>query len=174
NHSNFIDHTSKQDVKLFQDDKLFEKLNLFDIKYSNYDLISETSENFIKSDYNIEHNNEEISESSVLNDSNTEISKSSVLNNSDTEIDSVDFEDFYGASFENAVNEMIENHIPEWPNEIYQEFAKLYILYNLYYHPIIKTIKALLQKPNMTKHFVLQFEEKRKENMTKSELTFGS
>ncbi|CAG8599000.1 4042_t:CDS:1, partial [Gigaspora rosea] len=78
-----------------------------------------TIKNFIKRDFNIEHNNEEISESSVLNDSSTEISESSVLNNSDTEIDSVDSEDFHRASFENAVNEIIENHIPEWPNEIY-------------------------------------------------------
>jgi len=39
------------------------------------------------------------------------------------------------------------------------------ISYNLYYRSIIKTIKALLQKPDMTKYFTFQFEEKRKENI---------
>ncbi|CAG8728271.1 1042_t:CDS:1, partial [Funneliformis mosseae] len=33
--------------------------------------------------------------------------------------DSVDFEDFYEANFENAVIEMIEDQIPQWSNEIY-------------------------------------------------------
>ena len=39
------------------------------------------------------------------------------------------------------------------------------ISYDLYYCPIIKTIKALLQKSDMTKYFTFQFEEKRKENI---------
>jgi len=51
------------------------------------------------------------------------------------------------------------------------DFKKKYIinyeniLYDLQYHLIIKTIKALLQKPEMTKYFTFQFKEKRKENM---------
>ena len=47
------------------------------------------------------------------------------INNSDTETDSVDSEDFYGASFEDAVNETFDDNNPQWPNEIYQEFAKI-------------------------------------------------
>ncbi len=39
------------------------------------------------------------------------------------------------------------------------------ISYDLHYRPIIKTIKALLQKSDMTKYFTFQFEEKRKENI---------
>ena len=38
------------------------------------------------------------------------------------------------------------------------------ISYTLHYCPIIKTIKALLQKPNITKDFILQFEEKQELN----------
>jgi len=34
------------------------------------------------------------------------------------------------------------------------------VSYVLYYRPIIKTIKALLQKPNITKDFIFKFEEK--------------
>jgi hypothetical protein len=37
--------------------------------------------------------------------------------------------------------------------------------YVLHYRPIIKTIKALLQKPDITKDFVFQFEKKQKTNM---------
>ena len=39
------------------------------------------------------------------------------------------------------------------------------IPYILYYRPIIKSIKVLLQKPDITKDFVLKFEEKRQVNM---------
>ncbi|CAG8580890.1 15521_t:CDS:2 [Dentiscutata erythropus] len=70
-----------------------------------------TIENFITNDFNVEDNNEEISKSSIVEDFDTEID----LVDSDAEINSVDSEDFHRASFENAVNEMIENHIPEWP-----------------------------------------------------------
>ncbi|PKC58210.1 hypothetical protein RhiirA1_471324 [Rhizophagus irregularis] len=38
------------------------------------------------------------------------------------------------------------------------------ISYNLHYRPIIKTIKALLQKPDITNNFILKFEEKRQAN----------
>jgi hypothetical protein len=142
----------------------------------------------------------------------------------DTETDSVDSEDFHGASFEDAVNESLDNSIQQWPNDIYQEFAKICINndlsnqatdsfihffnnyanlkesplpknskemhkfmnsmvapnldfkskhiiefedipYILHYRPIIKAIKALLQKPEITKDFVFQFEKKQKVNM---------
>ncbi|CAG8656843.1 4996_t:CDS:2, partial [Funneliformis caledonium] len=51
------------------------------------------------------------------------------------------------------------------------DFKKKFIIdfegipYILYYCPIIKTIKTLLQKSDMTKDFVFQFEEKVKVNM---------
>lgn len=147
----------------------------------------------------------------------------------DIEIDPVDSEDFQGASFEDAVNEALNDSVLQWPNEIYREFAKICvnndlsnhavnsfikffnknanikesplpknsremykfmdsltapnldfkkkyitdfegIVYNLHYRPIIKTIKALLQKPDVTKDFVFQFKEKQEVN-TVSNLT---
>ena len=143
---------------------------------------------------------------------------------SSTEVDSVDSEDFHGASFEDAVNETLnDDFVQQWPNKIYKEFTKICVnhdlsnqatnaficffnkysnlkesplpknsremhkfmdsmvapnldfknkhiinfegtSYILHYRPIIKTIKALLQRPNITKDIVLQFEEKQKVN----------
>ena len=142
----------------------------------------------------------------------------------DIETDSVDSEDFHGANFEDAVNETLDDFVQQWPNEIYQAFAKICvnndlsnhatdsfikffnknanikesplpknsremykfmdslaapnldfkkkyiinfegIVYNLHYRPIIKTIKALLQKPDVIKDFVFRFEEKQRVNM---------
>ena len=57
------------------------------------------------------------------------------------------------------------------------DFKKKHIInfedteYFLYYHPIIKTIKALLQKSDIIEDFVFQFEKKQKVNMV-SNLTF--
>ena len=45
------------------------------------------------------------------------------------------------------------------------------ITYILHYRPIIKTIKALLQKQDVIRDFVFQFEEKQKLNMV-SNYTF--
>jgi hypothetical protein len=161
--------------------------------------------------------NEEMDDS---DDFNNEMEGLNNLNDddSDTEIGSVDSEDFYGARFD-AVNETLDDSVLQWPNETYQEFAKICIdyglsnlavdsfinffnknanlkksplpnnsremhkfmdsivapnldfkkkhiidfegiSYNLHYRPIVKTIKALLQKPNITKDFILKFEEK--------------
>ncbi|CAI2182769.1 19681_t:CDS:2, partial [Funneliformis geosporum] len=38
------------------------------------------------------------------------------------QIDSVNSEDFCGASFEDVVNDTIEEHISQWSNKTYQEF----------------------------------------------------
>src|ERR687883_313290 len=40
-------------------------------------------------------------------------------------------EDFHGADFEEAVNETIIDNTPKWPNDIYQEFAKICTDYDL-------------------------------------------
>ncbi|CAI2192408.1 19581_t:CDS:1, partial [Funneliformis geosporum] len=42
-----------------------------------------------------------------------------------------DSEDFCGASFEDAVNDIIEKYISQWPNDTYQEFTELCIKYEL-------------------------------------------
>ncbi|CAB5189644.1 unnamed protein product [Rhizophagus irregularis] len=49
------------------------------------------------------------------------------MNISDSDIDSVDSEDFHGASFEDAVNATLDINISQWPNEIYKEFAEICI-----------------------------------------------
>ncbi|CAG8652333.1 1528_t:CDS:1, partial [Funneliformis caledonium] len=55
----------------------------------------------------------------------------SIVEDSNTKTDSVDFEDFCEANFEDAAIKMIEDQIPQWPNEIYQVFAKICIDYDL-------------------------------------------
>jgi hypothetical protein len=186
----------------------------------------EDSNEEIMNDPGMEDSNEEIMNDPVVEDSDIEIIEDNfdeeiIDHASDTETDSVDSEDFRGASFEDAVNETLDDSVQQWPNEIYQEFTKICvnhdlsnqatdafihffnknanlkesplpknsremhkfmdsmvapnldfknkhivdfegISYILHYRPIIKTIKALLQKPNITKDFILQFEEKRK------------
>jgi hypothetical protein len=174
----------------------------------------------------IDNSSEEISAISAENMIDLiarEDSEDDILNNSDTETDSVDSEDFHGASFEDAVNGSRDNSAQQWPNDIYQEFAKLCVnndlsnqaidsfihffnnnanlkesplpknskamhkfmnsmlapnldfkskhiiefenvSYILHYRPIIKTIKALFQKPEITKDFAIKFEKKQKMN----------
>ncbi len=55
----------------------------------------------------------------------------SIIENSNTETDSVDSEDFCETNFEDAAIEMIEDQISQWPNEIYQVFAKICVDYDL-------------------------------------------
>ena len=54
-----------------------------------------------------------------------------IIDDSDTEIDLVDSEDFHGANFEDVVNETLDDFVQQWPNEIYQEFAKICINHDL-------------------------------------------
>ena len=43
----------------------------------------------------------------------------------------MDSEDLYGANFEDAVNETLDDFVQQWPNEIYQEFAKICVNHDL-------------------------------------------
>jgi hypothetical protein len=121
-----------------------EAQNLFDLpSFQELDNTEEiinnqkyTEENMSISDDNTEeiinnpkdYNTEEIIEDSEDDDE--------FMNDSDTETDSVDSEDFRGASFEDAVNETLDDNISQWPNEVYQEFAKICINNDLSNHAV--------------------------------------
>lgn len=185
------------------------------------EIMNNPSDNNGKEFMNILDNTELIEE--IINDM-SDSDGEEFMNISDSDIDSVDSEDFHGASFEDAVNATLDINISQWPNEIYKEFAEICInnnlsnqttdsfirffnknaniknsplpknsremhkfidsmvapnldfkekniiifegvTYTLYYRPIIKTIKALLQKKDVMKDFVFQFEKKQKMNI---------
>ena len=79
----------------------------------------------------IDDSNDNIEIDEEINDSNVNIEINEEIDDSNIEIDSVDSEDFREASFEDAVNEAIEEVISQWPNQTYQEFAKICIDYDL-------------------------------------------
>uniref|UniRef100_U9SL69 C2H2-type domain-containing protein n=1 Tax=Rhizophagus irregularis (strain DAOM 181602 / DAOM 197198 / MUCL 43194) TaxID=747089 RepID=U9SL69_RHIID len=185
------------------------------------EIMNNPSDNNGKEFMNILDNTELIEE--IINDM-SDSDGEEFMNISDSDIDSVDSEDFHGASFEDAVNATLNINISQWPNEIYKEFAEICInnnlsnqttdsfirffnknaniknsplpknsremhkfidsmvapnldfkekniiifegvTYTLYYRSIIKTIKALLQKKDVMKDFVFQFEKKQKMNI---------
>jgi len=134
-------------------------------------------------------------------------------------VDSVNSDDFKGASFLECAEESSEKHELQWPNEAYRDFARICVnfdfsdsatdslirffnsythlekpllptsaremrrfmnsieaplldlqeklllefeglSYTLYYRPIIKTIKALLNKSDIVKELILSYQEK--------------
>ncbi|RGB39361.1 hypothetical protein C1646_754602 [Rhizophagus diaphanus] len=175
-----------QDEELFKDLDLFKRsesvLNIqdhynhpsFQELDNSKEIITVLDDGNEKIINNSEDNNEEIIMEGLEDETEN------FMDDLDTETDSVDSDDFCEASFEDAVNETLDDNTPQWPNETYQEFTKICvnndlsnqaidsfiqkhiidfegIKYFLHYHPIIKTIKALLQKEDITNNFVFQF-----------------
>ena len=215
---------------------LFDFSSFQEFENTKENINNDNSENDIEKYISISDNDTEDTEEIIeyaknfMEDSENDIEE--FITDLSIETDSVDLEDLQGASFEDAVKETLNNDIdiPQWPNEIYQEFAKICVdndlsnnvtdsfiqffnknanikesplpknskemhkfmntlvapnldfkkkhiinfedtEYFLYYRPIIKTIKALLQKSDIIEDFVFQFEKKQKVNMV-SNLTF--
>ncbi|CAG8633608.1 4050_t:CDS:2 [Funneliformis caledonium] len=150
-------HIHNDDAVIFQDEKVFEKSDPFKRKSSrvestnfnnteelDYFSIDETSLEIQNSSYSpllqeLDHNEE------IMSDNED------IIYGSDTDTDSVDSEDFCGASFEDAVNDIINEHIPQWPNEIYQEFAKICIDYELSNQAINSFIRFFNKNANLEK-----------------------
>ncbi|PKB97526.1 hypothetical protein RhiirA5_432964, partial [Rhizophagus irregularis] len=119
------------DADLFQDEKLFENLNLKKLE-------------------EIDDSNEEMNDSDDFSD---EMEGLNDLNDddSDTEIDSVDSEDFHGAKFEDAVNETLDDSVLQWPNETYREFAKICVDYDLSNQAVDSFINFFNKNANLNK-----------------------
>jgi hypothetical protein len=203
---------------IFEDDQAIENNdNIFNGFFSSPDGTSisenENVEEMMLSLPNIiEFSEYAYSEPSVSGDAHSELSDAS-------EKDSVDSDDFKGASFLECAEESSEKHGLQWPNEAYRDFARICVnfdfsdsatdslirffnsythlekpllptsaremrrfmnsieaplldfqeksllefeglSYTLYYRPIIKTIKALLNKPDIVKEFISSYQEK--------------
>ncbi|CAB4398025.1 unnamed protein product [Rhizophagus irregularis] len=112
---------------------------------------------------------EEINNSNgKMDDSNEEMDDS----NEEMDYDSNEEMDDFNKEIDDSNEEM--NDSDDFSDEMEVspnlDFKKKHIIdfegisYNLHYRPIIKTIKALLQKPDITNNFILKFEEKRQAN----------
>ncbi len=163
-----------------------------------------------------------LSLSDIMETSEYVHSEPSVLENTSqrsSERDSVDSDDFKGASFLECAKASLEKPGLQWPNEAYRDFARICVnfdlsgaatdalihffnsyarlekpllptsaremrrfmnsieapllnfkeksllefegaSYILYYRPIIKTIKALLSKPDIVEELILSYQEK--------------
>ncbi|CAG8661270.1 15339_t:CDS:2 [Funneliformis caledonium] len=129
---------SDDDAVIFQDEKVFEKSDPFKRKLSRVESTNfnntEELDNFSIDETSLEIQNSPYSPLLQVLDHDEKIMSDTevIIYSLDTDTDLVDSEDFCEASFEDAVNDMIDEHILQWPNEIYQKFAKICIDYELF------------------------------------------
>ncbi|CAB4404339.1 unnamed protein product [Rhizophagus irregularis] len=57
----------------------------------------------------------------------------------------------YGARFEDAVNETLDDSVLQWPNEIYREFAKICVDYDLSNQAVDSFINFFNKNANLNK-----------------------
>jgi len=95
--------------------------------------IIEIQNDIFKEDMKTNYNSIGIADNSTTDDSFTKYNNDDdfIVKDSNTKTNSVDSEDFCEANFEDAAIEMIEDQISQWPNEIYQVFAKICVDYDL-------------------------------------------